>query len=101
LNQSEPLGYLDPENRKLVRRNATLYRSRVKIPPETPKKELRESFEPNRARMGVRFQLFPTITHDYMYQLLQYSEFAAIFPRLAGRHVSLANPAMLNKKKPC
>ncbi|KAH7073747.1 hypothetical protein BKA63DRAFT_554080 [Paraphoma chrysanthemicola] len=72
VNQSEPLEYLSSKNRKLVRRNATLHRSRVRE-VHTPKERCeapRHAFP----HMGTRLQIFPAITREYMYLLLEYTE---------------------------
>jgi hypothetical protein len=76
INLSKPLEYLEPANRKLIRRNATLHRSRHQRAPRTPKKNSSKTYEQDHPRMGVHLQLFPVEMQKYMYHLLEYSEFA-------------------------
>lgn len=75
---SKPSQFLDPANRRLVRRNATLHRSRAWKSPRTPDVGACNDCEEHCACLGMSPGLFPIEMHQYMYNLLDYSEFAPL-----------------------
>jgi hypothetical protein len=74
VNLSKPQENLNPANRRLVRRNATLHRSRGRRAPQTPEEGSSKISEQDDPKMGVRLRLFPIGMQKYMYQLLEYGE---------------------------
>jgi hypothetical protein len=88
VNTSRPFECLEDGNRQLIRRNATLHRTRKRKSPrpspqatteKSPTPALSDVMEIERAALpspDVRMRLLPADTQEYIYHLLQYCAFS-------------------------
>lgn len=72
VNVSKPSESLNPENRKLVRRNATLHRSRKRKSPGVESEESIEDRKERSPSIEPGLQLFQTGMKQYIYEMIQY-----------------------------